>query len=67
MMRYFLAIVLPPIAVLSCGKPLQAVLNLLLTLCLWAPGAVHACLVVHEHYSEKRTKRVIAAVRAQSA
>lgn len=63
-MRYFLAIVLPPLAVLSCGKPLQALLNLFLLLFLWVPGAVHACLVVHEHYAEKRADRIITAVRA---
>ncbi|MFZ4779617.1 MAG: YqaE/Pmp3 family membrane protein, partial [Terrimicrobiaceae bacterium] len=32
-MRYLLAIILPPLAVLLCGKPFQAVLNLILTLC----------------------------------
>ncbi len=61
-MRYFLAIVLPPVAVLLCGKPIQAVLNLLLTLCLWAPGAVHALIVVADHKAEKRTRRVVRAV-----
>ena len=30
-MLYLLAIVLPPVAVLLCGKPFQAILNLLLT------------------------------------
>ncbi|MEI6036282.1 MAG: YqaE/Pmp3 family membrane protein, partial [Verrucomicrobiae bacterium] len=31
-MRYLLAIVLPPVAVLLCGKPFQAILNLILTM-----------------------------------
>lgn len=31
-MRYFLAIILPPVAVLLCGKPVQFVLNIFLTL-----------------------------------
>lgn len=66
-MRYFLAIILPPVAVLLCGKPIQALLNLILTLLLWLPGVVHACLVVHEHYSDKRAARVIEAVRAGGA
>lgn len=61
-MRYLLAILLPPIAVLSCGRPLQAVLNLVLTLFFWIPGVVHACLLVHEFYEDKRATRVIEAL-----
>jgi uncharacterized membrane protein YqaE (UPF0057 family) len=62
-MRYLLAILLPPIAVLSCGKPVQAVLNLILTLIFWVPGAVHACLVVHGYYEDRRAERIVDAVR----
>jgi uncharacterized membrane protein YqaE (UPF0057 family) len=60
-MLYFLAIVLPPVAVLLCGKPFQAILNLILTICFWVPGAVHACLVVHERHADKRAARIIRA------
>jgi len=62
-MRYFLAIVLPPLAVLLCGKPIQAVLNLFLTLLFWIPGVLHALLVVHSHLEDKRTDRVVRAIR----
>ena len=58
-MRYFLAIILPPLAVLLCGKPFQFLLNLLLTLLGWIPGVVHAILVVHAHLEDKRTERLI--------
>jgi uncharacterized membrane protein YqaE (UPF0057 family) len=61
-MRYLLAIILPPIAVLLCGKPVQAVLNLLLTILFWIPGVVHALFVVHSHLADKRTDRVLEAV-----
>lgn len=61
-MRYFLAILLPPIAVLSCGKPFQAILNLVLTLFLWIPGAVHALFVVHNMYEDRRARRIIDAL-----
>ena len=61
-MRYFLAIILPPVAVLLCGKPVQAILNILLTLFFWIPGAVHALFVVHGHLADKRTKRIIKAI-----
>ena len=61
-MRYLLAILLPPIAVLSCGKPFQAILNLILTLCLWVPGIVHALFVVYNFHEDKRANRVIRAI-----
>ena len=62
-MRYLLAILLPPVAVLSCGKPVQAVLNLILTLLLWIPGAVHALFVVHGYHEDRRAERIVQAVR----
>jgi uncharacterized membrane protein YqaE (UPF0057 family) len=62
-MRYLLAIVLPPVAVLFCGKPVQALLNLLLTLCLWVPGVVHAILVVNQRHEEQNTERIIRALK----
>jgi len=61
-MRYLLAIILPPIAVLLCGKPVQAILNLLLTILFWIPGVVHALFVVHSHLADKRTDRLLEAV-----
>ena len=64
-MRYFLAIVLPPLAVLLCGKPIQFVLNIFLTLLLWIPGVIHAILVVNSHLADKRTDRIIKAAKAK--
>jgi len=57
-MRYLLAILLPPLAVLFCGKPLQFLLNIILTLCFFLPGVVHALLVVSNHMADKRTERL---------
>jgi uncharacterized membrane protein YqaE (UPF0057 family) len=62
-MRYLLAIVLPPLAVLLCGKPIQFLLNILLTLFFWVPGVVHAILVVHDHLADKRSDRLLRAIR----
>lgn len=62
-MLYILALLLPPVAVLLAGKPFQAVVNLILTLLFYVPGAVHACLVVHERYNDQRAKRIISAMR----
>jgi uncharacterized membrane protein YqaE (UPF0057 family) len=62
-MRYLLAIICPPLAVLFCGKPFQSLLNLLLTLCLWIPGVIHAFAVVSSHKADKRTDRVVKAIQ----
>jgi uncharacterized membrane protein YqaE (UPF0057 family) len=63
-MRYLLAVLLPPVAVLSCGKPLQAILNLILTIALfWVGGIVHALFVVHNFHEENRAERIIDAMR----
>jgi uncharacterized membrane protein YqaE (UPF0057 family) len=62
-MRYLLAIILPPVAVLLCGKPIQFLLNIVLTLLLWIPGAVHAILVVNSHLADKRTNKVVKAIK----
>jgi len=58
-MLYLLAILLPPIAVLLCGKPGSAILNLLLTCCFWLPGVIHALFVVSSHKADQRTEKLI--------
>ena len=58
-----LAILLPPLAVLFCGKPFQAPLNLVLTILGWIPGAIHACLVVSRHQTDQRDQRLLDAMR----
>lgn len=62
-MMYLLAFFFPPVAVFLCGKPGQAVLNCFLTLLFWVPGMIHAMLVVSSHHADKRTDRVVRAVR----
>ncbi|WP_025025721.1 YqaE/Pmp3 family membrane protein [Caldalkalibacillus mannanilyticus] len=54
---YLLAILLPPVAVLLCGKPIQALINFFLTLFFWVPGAIHACMVVSEKKADKRMEK----------
>ena len=61
-MLYLIAVVFPPLAVLLCGKPFQALLSIPLTLLGWAPGVIHALFVVNNHYAERRNKRLIQAV-----
>jgi len=60
-MRYLIAIILPPLAVLLCGKPFQFILNIILTLFFWIPGAIHAILVVNSYLADKRMNKIIQA------
>jgi uncharacterized membrane protein YqaE (UPF0057 family) len=59
--RYILAVLLPPLAVLMCGKPFQFILNIFLTLLLWLPGTIHAILVVNA-WEHKRHLGELAAI-----
>jgi uncharacterized membrane protein YqaE (UPF0057 family) len=61
-MLYLLAILLPPVAVLLCGKPIQALLNLLLTVLGYFPGLIHAILVVNAYKADQRNDRLIRAM-----
>ncbi|MEI3604489.1 YqaE/Pmp3 family membrane protein [Pseudogracilibacillus sp. SE30717A] len=62
-MMYLLALVLPPVAVLLSGKPIQALLNLILTMFFWIPGAIHAILVVKDKKDDKRMQSYIKAMK----
>lgn len=56
-MLYLLAILLPPVAVLLTGRPIQALINVGLCLLLWIPGVIHAWSVVNEHKANKRAEK----------
>jgi len=62
-MRYFLCIILPPLAVLTTGRVGAFLLSCLLTLCLWIPGVVHAILVTNDYYEERRHRQMMRAIR----
>jgi len=62
-MKYLFAILLPPIAVIMCGKPVQFLINIPLTICYWFPGMLHALFVVSNHNADKRNKELIKAVK----
>lgn len=61
-MRYLLCFLFPPLAVALVGRPLTALLNLLLTLCLVLPGVIHALIVVHSDNAERRHAETLAAI-----
>lgn len=59
---YFLAIFLPPVAVLLCRKPGQAILNFLLIFLLWVPAVFHAWSIVSDYKADKRNNKLIKAI-----
>jgi uncharacterized membrane protein YqaE (UPF0057 family) len=63
-MRILLAIILPPVAMLLCGKVFQAVLCLLLMITVigWIPAAIWAVFVVQNHNADVRNKKLIKAI-----
>lgn len=62
-MKYLLAVFCPPLAVLAAGKPGQAVLNFVLCLFFYIPGLVHALCVVGEENANRRTEKIVSAIR----
>lgn len=64
-MRYLIAILLPPLGMLSVGKVVEAVLCLLLMLTLIGHpiAAIWAVLVVHSSLADGRTRRMERAAR----
>ena len=65
-MRYLLAIIFPPAAVLLCGRPILALLNVVLSLCFWIPGMIHALFVVNACLADNRNKQLIRAIKASA-
>lgn len=64
-MRYVIAILLPPVGMLLCGKVLQAVLCLVLMLtCLgWPVASIWALMVVNDYHADQRTDEIVRAMR----
>jgi uncharacterized membrane protein YqaE (UPF0057 family) len=62
-MRYFLCLICPPIAVLSTGRLITFILSVILTLCLWIPGVIHAILVTNDYYEGRRHRQLMRAVK----
>jgi uncharacterized membrane protein YqaE (UPF0057 family) len=67
-MRYLLAILLPPLALLFCGKIFQAILALILqvTVIGWIPASIWALFVVHSHLADVRNRELISAIERAS-
>lgn len=68
-MRYLIAIPCPPLAVLLCGKPIQAVVSAGLCICCiysagltWVIAILHAWAVVAGRRADARAKQIVAAI-----
>lgn len=61
-MLYLLALIAPPLAVLFVGKPVQALVNLVLCFFFVIPGMIHAVLVVADHKADKRAEKQAALI-----
>jgi uncharacterized membrane protein YqaE (UPF0057 family) len=66
---YLLAILLPPVALVLCGKVVQALLCflLLLTLLGWPLASLWALMVVADHHANQRADRLIRELRRDRA
>lgn len=67
-MRYLLAILLPPVAMFTVGKPFQAILCLVLMMTVigWPIAAIWAILVVNSSFADTRNKKLIAEMQKQT-
>lgn len=55
----FWAILCPPIAVLMARRPFQALIALLLWICLWIPGSIYAWGIVSDFKDDQRMKKQV--------
>lgn len=65
-MRYLLAIILPPVAVLFSAGIGMAFLNLILTICFYFPGMIHAVLIVSKRDQQKRHEEMMKVLNQQA-
>ena len=63
-MLFFLCVVLPPLAVILTGRIGSFLLSLVLTLCGWLPGVIHAFFVVSDYKSEQRLRKIAEDMRS---
>lgn len=62
-MRYFLCFIFPPAAVLTTGRIGAFILSIILTICFWIPGIIHAVLVTQDYYEAKRHRKLVREIR----
>lgn len=68
-MRYLVALLLPWVAFLTVGKPISAIVCLILqcTVLAWPLAAIWAMLGVHEYRERRRLDRAVERLEARAA
>lgn len=68
-MKILIAVLLPPLAVLLCGRVVLAIVLLVLQITMigWIPAAIVAAYVVSQNDAEKRVERLAAAMGRTNA
>ena len=61
-MKYFWALILPPVAIMLCKKPGQFFLNIILCALGWIPGIVHALFAAASYEANERNQALIKAI-----
>ncbi len=66
-MLYILAILLPPLGMVLCGRVGQALLCVLLMLTVigWPVASIWAVLVVSDYHADRRNQQLIRALRRE--
>lgn len=77
-MRYIFAILIPPVALFICRRPIQGVFNLIfwlislpllvvfgLGIIVWVLCTIHAVIICITYGADKRLDRVVAAIQAR--
>jgi uncharacterized membrane protein YqaE (UPF0057 family) len=60
---YLVAFFFPPLAVWMCGKPVQALLALVLSCLGLLPGSLYAIIIVADHKADERNNKLVRAIR----
>ena len=63
-MKYILCLI-PPLAIIACGKYVQVIVSVILTICFYIPGVIHAILVVNNHNADRRADKIKKSIEAQ--
>ncbi len=80
-MLYLLSFFIPPLALLLAGMPFQAIISFVLWISsffgllffvwpgvfLWMIAVIHAILMIQNRRAEKRTERIVEAIRGEDA
>ena len=64
-MRLLLCLLCPPLAVVLHGKPISALVNMVLCMFFWVPGVIHALSVNSQAHESKQTKQIVRAIRGK--